>query len=83
MEDSLERVIGICIAAAVGAILVCSMVIPVVSSMLGTLTVTDSNGLGPVSGELETWKTLIELVVMMVIVGLVIAVVRGVTNRDR
>lgn len=82
MEDSLERVIGICIAAAVGAILVCSMVIPVVSSMLGTLD-PESSALAPVAGEIGTWTTLIELVVMMVIIGLVIAVVRGVTNRDR
>lgn len=80
MEDSVDRVIGICIAAAIGAILVCSMVIPVVSSMLGTLTV---DAFGPVADQLGTWKTLIELVVMMVIVGLVIAVVKGVTNRDR
>lgn len=82
MEDSLDRVIGICIAAALGAILVCSMVIPVVSSMLGTLDVTNE-ALGPVSDQLGTWTTLIELVVMMVIVGLIIAVVKGVTNRDR
>lgn len=80
MEDSVDRVIGICIAAAIGAILVCSMVIPVVSSMLGTLT---ADAFGPVADQLGTWKTLIELVVMMVIVGLVIAVVKGVTNRDR
>ena len=80
MEDSVDRVIGICIAAAIGAVLVCSMVIPIVSSMLGTLT---ADALGPVSDQLDTWKTLIELVVMMVIVGLVIAVIRGVTNRDR
>lgn len=82
MEDGTDRVIGICIAAAIGAVLVCSMVIPIVSSMLGTLVPTNE-ALGPVADQLETWKTLIELVVMMVIVGLVIAVIRGVTNKNR
>lgn len=80
MEDSVDRVIGICVAAAMGAVLICAMVIPIVSSMLGNLT---ADTLGPVADQLSTWKTLIELVVMMVIVGLVIAVIRGVTNRDR
>lgn len=80
MEDSLDRVIGICTAAALGSVLVCAFVIPIVSSMLGTLT---ADSLGPVADQLQTWKTLIELVVLVVIAGLVIAILKGVTNRDR
>lgn len=75
MDDSaIDKVITICIAAAIGAILVCSLVIPVFNDMLGGLTAT---ALPNVSGSLDTWKTLISLAVMMTIIGFVIAIIKG------
>lgn len=82
MDDgAIDRVVTICVAAAIGAILVCSLVIPVFSDMLGTLT---ANNLPNVdTGDLATWKTLIGLAVMMTIIGFVIAIIKGGLGRSR
>lgn len=75
MDDSaIDKVITISVAAAIGAILVCSLVIPVFDNMLGTLV---ASSLPNVAGELDTWKTLLSLAVMMVIIGFVIAIIKG------
>lgn len=80
-DSSIDKVITICVAAAIGAILVCSLVIPVFNDMLATL---DATKLTAVAGELATWKTLISLAVMMTIIGFVIAIIKGgVTKQAR
>lgn len=80
-DNALDKVITGCVAAGLGAIMVCSFVIPVVSKMLGSLTGDAISGFK--SGDVDTWKALIALVVMMTIIGLIIAIVRGFALRGR
>lgn len=79
MEDAVDKVITICIAAGLGAILVGSFVLPVFSDMLGTLTTENYGSLE----DLDTYKTLLGFVLIMVIVGFAIAIIRNASSRDR
>lgn len=91
-DNALDKVIMSCIAAGVGAILVCSFVIPVFANMMGTLVeesgTPGQEGYTPgysadMMGDIELWKTMLALVVLMVIVGFLIAIVRNATNKAR
>lgn len=93
-DNALDKVVMSCVAAAVGAILVCSLVVPVFADMLGTLEVQEYDEHGdliPGSGtydpsmesDLALWSTMLGLVVLMVIVGFLIAIIRNSTMRGR
>ena len=83
-DNALDKVITGCIAAGLGSILVCSFVIPVVSNMLKNITFAKLGGEGGVpQADVDMWRTLIILTVMMVIIGLIIAIVRGFALRSR
>lgn len=91
-DNALDKVIMSCLAAGVGAILVCSFVVPVFANMLGTLVVQEGTPGQPgyvpgydesMSADLELWSTMLSIVVLMVIVGFLIAIVRNATNRGR
>lgn len=81
-DNSIDKTVTNCVAAGLGAILICSFVIPIVSSMLKMITQKDSSGSYIFSGDVATWETLIGLVVVMTIIGLVIALVRGFSLRS-
>lgn len=89
-DNALDKVIMACTAAGVGAILVCSFVIPVFVNMLATLVVQEGTpgeegyvpGYDPAfAGDLELWSTMLSIVVLMVILGFIIAIVRNMTSR--
>lgn len=91
-DNALDKVIMSCIAAGVGAILVCSFVIPVFANMMGTLVqeqgTPGQEGYVPgysadMMGDVNLWSTMLSLVVLMVIVGFLIAIVRNATNKGR
>lgn len=91
-DNALDKVIMSCVAAGVGAILVCSFVIPVFADMMGTLVeesgTPGQEGYTPgyasdMMGDIELWKTMLALVVLMVIVGFLIAIIRNATNKGR
>lgn len=71
-DNAIDKTITSAIAAGLGVILVCSFVIPIVVKMLGQI-----QDIGLNSADLATYTTLIGLVVIMTIVGLIVAVVRG------
>lgn len=73
MDDSaIDKTISSAVAAGLGVIMVCAFVIPIVTKMLGQI-----QDIGLSSGDLATYSTLIGLVVIMTIIGLIIAVIRG------
>jgi|GEM_PF-5745426 len=80
-ENAIDKVITICIAAGVGAILVCSFVLPVFDDMFGMLTTTDLPNSD--SGDIDTWKSMLGVVVIIVIVAFMVAIIRGITTRSR
>lgn len=72
MADKLDTVIGACIAGVVGIILICSMAIPIAVQQIGGL----ANVTGISAAEKATWTSMIEVVVLMLLVGLIIAIIR-------
>ena len=72
MADKLDTVIGACIAGVVGIILICSMAIPIAVQQIGNI--------GSVTGitlaEKTAWTSMVEVVVLMLLVGLIIAIIR-------
>lgn len=84
-DNALDKVIMSCLAAGVGAILVCSFVIPIFADMLGTLETTANGGAyaPAMESDLNLWYTMLSLVVLMVIVGFLISIIRNATNRGR
>lgn len=77
-DNAIDKTITSAIAAGLGVILVCSFVIPIVSKMLGSIA-----DVGLSSGDLATYSTLIGLVVIMTIIGLIVAVIRGFSLSQR
>ena len=91
-DNALDKVVMSCVAAGVGAILVCSFVVPIFADMLGTLVVEEGTpgsadyqpGYDPaMQGDLTLWSTMLSLVVLMVIVGFLVSIIRNSTNRGR
>lgn len=77
-DNAIDKVVMVAVAAAIGAILICSLVIPVFDTMLGTLTLGQNGNLHNISdGDLTTWKTLLSLAVMMTVIGFIIAIIKG------
>lgn len=78
-DDAVDKVVTISIAAAMGAILVASLVIPVFNDMLGSLSETDGQGhliFGNIDN-LSTISTLLGVVLLLVVVAFAISIVRG------
>lgn len=65
MEDKLDSVIGMAVAAVVGVVLLCAFVIPTCTDFIGDLT-----------GENAQYAPLLGLVVLMCIIGLIVGVIR-------
>lgn len=80
-NNPIDKVVTLCIAAGVGAIMVCSFVLPVFNDMLGTLTTQSMDHVE--EGALETWKTLLGVVILIVIVAFMVALVRNITSKSR
>lgn len=78
-DDAVDKVVTISIAAALGAILVASLVIPVFNNMLGGLTAEAF----PNIADLGTITSLLGVVLIIVIVGFVVAIVRGGLRSNR
>lgn len=81
-ENAIDKVITVCIAAGLGAVMLCSFVIPIFAEMLATLFVGDGGYSEDMAGDIELWKTMLGFVVLIVILGFIIAIVRQ-TSRDR
>lgn len=84
-DSAIDRTITACIAAGLGAVLVCSFVIPTIANMLGNLQTNFGGNDSAIKDDLAMYKTLIGLVIMISIIGLLVAVIRGfaVTNDRR
>ncbi len=84
-ENAIDKVVTICIAAGVGAILVCSFVLPIFADMLGTLTTEGEDAIydEDMKSDVDTWKTLLGVVAMVVIVAFMVAIVRSMTSKSR
>lgn len=78
-DNAVDKVVTISIAAALGAILVASLVIPVFNDMLGTLTATAF----PNVENLSTITSLLGVVLIIVIVAFVVAIVKGGLRSNR
>lgn len=78
-DDAVDKVVTISIAAALGAILVASLVIPVFNDMLGSLSATDGQGhlIFDNIENLSTISTLLGVVLLLVVVAFAISIVRG------
>lgn len=72
-SDKIDTVVGACIAAALGVIMICSVLIPIVTGQLDLLT----------SDESAKYGALIGVVVIMTIVGLIISIVRHFNGQAR
>lgn len=72
MADKLDTVIGACIAGVVGIILICSMAIPIAVQQIGNI----GNVTGITLAEKTAWTSMVEVVVLMLLVGLIIAIIR-------
>lgn len=83
MDDNpIDKTVNIAIAAGVGAILVCSFVLPIFAQMLGTLVTGDVYP-ESMSDQLESWKTLLGVVALIVIVAFMVAIVRSISAKSR
>lgn len=78
-DDAVDKVVTISLAAALGAILVSALVIPVFNDMLAGLT---SDAYGGIEN-LDTVKTLLGIVLIIVVVAFIIAIVRGGLRNNR
>lgn len=80
MEDRLDAVIGASVAALVGIVLVCSMVIPVGLQFINKLDDVDANNKPLIEGGAD-FMPLLTVVIFMVILALIVGVIRFFQNR--
>lgn len=75
-EDGLDRTVNTIMAATIGVILLCSFALPVI---------TGGAGIGALVGieDADTYKSLIGVVAIVLIIGLIIPIVRGYNSRKR
>lgn len=78
-DDAVDKVVTISVAAALGAILVSALVIPVFNDMLLGLTSETYRGIE----NLDTVKTLLGIVLIVIVVAFIIAIVRGGLKNNR
>ena len=79
-EDKLDIVIGSMVVLIVGAVILCSAVIPVVSDQVIGLS-----DLANVEGQvldITTYQTLIGVAILMAIIGLVIGIIKMYSSRS-
>ena len=69
MGDKIDNIMESSIAAFIGIIMLCALVIPVAVQQIGGLT-----------GDMVNWNSMLYLVVTMCIVGLIIGVIRYFTG---
>lgn len=69
MGDKIDNIMESSIAAFIGIIMLCALVIPVAVQQIGGLT-----------GDMANWNSMLYLVVTMCIVGLIIGVIRYFTG---
>lgn len=74
-EDGLDRIIMTILGATIGVVLLCTCAIPVITGEAGIGALVNIEG-----G--DTYKALIGVVVIMLIIGLIIPIVRG-YNKSR
>lgn len=72
MADRLDDVIGSSVAAVVGIVMICALVIPVGLQYIGDLT-----------GEAAQYAPLLGVVIIMTIIGLIVGVVRYFQGNQR
>ena len=80
MEDRLDAVIGASVAALVGIVLVCAMVIPVGLQFINKLDDTDADGHALIEGGSD-FMPLLMVVIFTVILALIVGVIRFFQNR--
>lgn len=82
MDDNpIDKVVTLCIAAGIGAILVCSFVLPVFNDMLANVTAENLSNVD--ADDVSTWSTMLSVVVLLVIVAFMVALIRSITARSR
>lgn len=82
MDDNpIDKVVTLCIAAGIGAILVCSFVLPVFNDMLANVTAQNLPNVD--ANDVKTWESMLGVVVLIVIVAFMVALVRSITTRNR
>ncbi len=82
MDDNpIDKVVTLCIAAGIGAILVCSFVLPVFNDMLANVTPEKLDNVQ--AGDVTTWQTMLGVVVLIVIVAFMVALIRSITAKSR
>lgn len=80
-EDRIDKVVMSIVALIIGVVLIASAAIPIISSQVNGLS-----DLKNVTGQvldISMFQTLIGVTVVLAILGLIIAVVRGYTKGDR
>lgn len=71
-NDGLSKVIGACICAVVGVVMLATFVIPVCADQIALLT-----------GDYAKWNTLLTVVITMTVVSLVIGVISYFTHASK
>lgn len=78
MSDIVDNSTNVVIGLIVAVILICSALIPIAIQQITSLA--QYSDFGP---EIQTWTSLIEVVIIMVIVGLIIGVVRTYSKTEQ
>lgn len=71
-DQKMNKTVGSIMATVVGIIMICSVMIPIVSSQINAVEAMDN-----LNSSLKPISSLIAVVVMMTVVGLIVAVVKG------
>lgn len=69
MGDKIDNIMESSIAAFIGIVMLCALVIPVAVQQIGSLT-----------GDMMKWNSMLYLVVTMCVIGLIIGVIRYFTG---
>lgn len=72
MGDKVDNILESSIAFVVGIVMICALVIPVGVDQIATLT-----------GDYAEWNSLLEVAIVMIIVGFIIAIVRYFTSSSK
>ena len=83
-EDKLDIVIGSMVVLIVGAVILCSAVIPIVSDQVASLSdlIPSGEDAGDQVLDIATYQTLIGVAILMAIIGMVIGIIKMYTGRS-
>lgn len=83
-EDKLDIVIGSMVVMIVGAVILCSAVIPIVSDQVASLSdlIPSGKDAGDQVLDIATYQTLIGVAILMLIIGMVIGIIKMYTSRS-